>query len=207
MASCSAPGTADWIDPAECGTNTPPAAGNITINSSFDGETDSWRVCFSLDWVDPGVDSTGTQGTDAPNMRGGMLSAEFTQATTPSIWLDEDLAGDGQTSGTVETGICSDEWVPPDSLLAQYPNPVDLDPADPQPDYSGCFDWNENGVAEREDCFSGAIINFAARFRDACDASSDTVNGTYRLGTGRLVESEGLTGCSEVPACPGADEL
>jgi hypothetical protein len=203
--SCSAPGTADWIAPSDCDTNTPPATGNITINSAFDDET-GWRVCFSVDWVDPGVDELGNQGSDAPNMYpGGYFSAEFTAASVQSVWLSEEQAGNGATSGTFETGVCSEDWNPGDTLLERYPRPEDLEPGE-VPDYTDCADWDGDGIPQRQDCFAGGLLHFAVRMRDACGATSNTFTGEYALGTGRLVSTEGLPGCMTVPSCPGAEE-
>lgn len=205
---CTVPGGADWIDPAgECATNTPPAVGRVAINSIWNPETQLFEGCLSVEWVDPGLDDAGNQGSDAPNMFGGMVSAEMTGASIDSLWLDEDFAAPGQSSGRVEQPVCGDDWGPTDELVRLYPPEEELDQTDPNewpPDYSACTDWDEDGELEREDCFAGAIISFAVRARDRCDATSNVFAGEFRLGSTRLVSEEGVLGCETIPACPGA---
>ena len=205
MLGCSSPGDSDPQAPGPCDTNTPPAAGNLIINSEFDPEASGWRVCLSVDWVDPGVGDDGVQGTDPPNMfPGGYFSAEFTAATVPSVWLNEEQGGDGATSGTFETGVCSDEWAPGEALTTLYPPPDELAEG-VTPDYSDCTDWDGDGVQEREDCFAGGNLNYAVRLRDGCGPSSNVIRGSYALGSGRVAPDEGLSGCMTVPLCPGSD--
>lgn len=203
---CAAPpGSADWIDPAECGANTAPTIGNITVNSAFDDELLAWRMCFSLDWIDPGRDDAGNLGSDAPNMLGGYFSGEFTAAAVESVWFGADAAPVGTTSGTLETGLCSEEWAPTEELLTRYADP-DADPEDPAPDTSGCVDADNDGSSDLADCFAGAEIHFAVRVRDACGAPSNDMTGVYVLGVGKQASSADLPGCAAVPACPGGDE-
>ncbi|MCO4769580.1 MAG: hypothetical protein KDA24_06070 [Deltaproteobacteria bacterium] len=183
--------------------------GQIAVASQWNTETQLFEGCVSVNWVDPGLDAAGNQGTDAPNMFGGLFSAEFTAASVPGVWLNEDYAIQGQTDGTVETPICSDDWGPSDQLVQNYPHEDDLDQGNPNewpPDYSGCTDWDEDGTLEREDCFAGAVISFAVRVRDRCDATSNVITGDFRLGSPRQVSEEGLTGCSVIPPCPGSEE-
>lgn len=135
---------------------------------------------------------------------GGYFSAEFTDASVQSIWLNEEQGGNGSTSGTFETGVCSEEWAPTEALTELYPHPDDL-PAGGTPDYSNCTDWDGDGVQEREDCFAGGKLYYSVRMRDGCGHTSNTIAGEHVLGTGRTAPEEGLTGCVAVPTCPGDD--
>ena len=203
---CAAPpSAADWIDPVECAANTAPTIGNITVNSAFDEELLAWRMCFSLDWIDPGRDDAGVLGSDAPNMHGGYFNGEFTAAAIESVWFDAAIAPVGATSGTFETGLCSEEWAPTEELLQRYVDP-DAAPGDPPPDTSACADADGDGTSELADCFAGAEIHFSVRVRDACGAPSNDLTGSYTLGVGKQASTGDLPGCAAVPACPGGDE-
>lgn len=207
LSSCAALTSADWIEPNDCDTNTPPEVGNIAVDTVWVEESQSFQACFAFDWIDPGRNEAGSQGTDPPNMFGGLLITQFTSATTPSVWLDEDLAPPGTTSGSYEMPVCSDQWGPGDQLTVEYPPEEELDQDDPSewpPDYSACTDWNEDGVLERSDCFAGGMINFQVTARDACGAVSPAVTGAFRLGGLRQVSDEAATGCMTIPPCPDA---
>ncbi len=210
LSACSAPGAADWIEPSDCDTNTPPAVGNIAVDTVWDSEAQLFRGCFAMEWVDPGVDEAGSQGTDAPNMFGGLIITQFTTAPTRSVWLDELLAPPGASTGSYEMPLCSDDWGPTAQQVLDYPPEEELDQDDPTewpPDYSACFDWDENGTLERHDCFAGAIINFQVTARDRCDAVSPAVTGSFRLGSIRQVSDEAATGCMAIPPCPGTEPV
>lgn len=193
LAGCPA-STVDFTDP-DCVGNTRPSVAGAALNTAYDPTSEAWRMCVAVQWVDPGLDADGNQGSDAPNMfPGGLFNAEFTQATVNSVWFQEGDAPAGQPTGIFVTEFTGDGWVPTDEQLEEFPVPEEGD----TPDYSGCFDWDEDGNAEREDCFAGGLVDFALRMRDACSAGSEPFTGSYQLGTGRRASSEEISGCETV---------
>ena len=99
----------------ECTGNFPPEIGNLEVNSWQDSESGEWVFCLHVDWIDPGRDEAGTQGTGAPNMLGGMWSAEIEGLTTPSSWVDEAPSPKGITlganAGELERAYCGEHLV------------------------------------------------------------------------------------------------
>jgi hypothetical protein len=103
-----------------CVANSPPEIGNLEINSLYDEATATWEICFHVDWIDPGrVD--GQQGTDPPNMIGGIISMEIRGYAVPSLWIPEGTGMEGAqigaTSGELQWYVCPAEGAAEDAPI------------------------------------------------------------------------------------------
>ena len=164
-------------DGENCHANSPPAVGNVEINSLQSEEEETWLISLHFDWVDPGVSGAG----DPPNMLGGHIAIEFFGGSTDDIPLNRQILEDACT------------WEPE----------VEGDPSPCIPfghSMSGCADAKEN-------CPQGEItgifvpldftwvqdeeIELEFRIRDACGATSNEKAATYEIGSGMAVEGGG----------------
>ena len=57
----------------ECINNSPPAIGNLEMNSQFDNDEVRWLFSLHFDWADPGIQGA----SDPPNLVGGYFSSEL----------------------------------------------------------------------------------------------------------------------------------
>ncbi len=161
-----------------CYGNSPPAVGNVQINSFAPAEGQTTYMSINFEWIDPGVSGA----SDAPNVWGGNFTTEFSGYVAQDFELDEPLL----------TSACN---VPPPE-----------DPEDPNlcsisghpmngcssTDIESCPGGTLTFIYQAEDGFQdGQVVDIEFRLRDRCEGTSNEKSATYLIGSGLAIEGAG----------------
>ena len=188
------PGPAGWDADPDCANNSPPAIGNVELNSleiieerdePRDDDDDSgeevryYTMSIHFDWVDPGVSGA----EDPPNLvGGGYFSAEIFGFDTPDFPFTR--------------GNLVEACVMPAS---------EADPNPCAPYGHGSAGCTSEGAVDT--CTQGELtipltsdqggfpndelVELEFRIRDTCGATSNEKSASYQPGTGLAVEGGG----------------
>ena len=189
-------GPAGWDADPDCAGNSPPAVGNVEINSievvdEDAGDDDAmddddsgepvryYTMSIHFDWVDPGVSGA----EDPPNLiGGGYFSAEIFGYDTPDFPFDR--------VNLVEACVVPASEANPDPCGVYGHGSAGCSSA-------GAVDTCTQGeftlplIAEDGGFPSDEIIELEFRIRDACGATSNEKAASYQPGTGLAVEGGG----------------
>ncbi len=160
----------------DCINNSPPAIGNLALNSDELSDGNGWFYTIHFAWADPGVSGA----SDPPNLLGGHFSSEvFQREFAEDIELTAERLESGcstpPTGAEGEIDICS---------LA-HPGTAGCGTGGVEGCTNATFTISYVGSPPLEE---GEVIDTEFRIRDLCGATSNEMSIVYTLGSGLLVE-------------------
>lgn len=161
-----------------CYGNSPPAVGNVQINSFSAPTGPTIYMSINFEWIDPGISGA----SDTSNVWGGDFTTEFSNYIAQDYEIDEALL----------TSACN--VLPPED--SESPNLCSISghPMNgcSSTDVEICPGGTMTFIYQAEDGFQdGQVIDIEFRLRDRCEGTSNEKSATYLIGSGLAIEGAG----------------
>ena len=203
LSGCFDPGPSavGWDGGPACANNSPPAVGNVELNSVLipeedqpgdddDGADDDdsaapvrfYSLSIHFDWVDPGVSGA----EDPPNLvGGGHFSSEILGQNTPDLGFTRANLVDACSAPSTEADPNPCGAYAHGGAGCSSPDAVDTCTTG---EFTVLVGAEGLGFPNNE------LVELEFRIRDACGATSNTKSATYQPGQGLVVEDAGEDG-------------
>lgn len=163
-----------------CNANSPPAIGNVELNSFVPPNGTSNLLSIHFDWIDPGVSGA----ADAPNLESGWFTAEIGGYIAEDIVLTEDILVRACNSEPFENG---EETVNYCTMAGHGLAGCSAGAVETCSSAELTIIYQAEGDGFQDD----QVVQMEFRIRDRCLGTSNEKSASYVIGSGLAVEGGG----------------